>query len=79
MTTDIILQNVHVAQIESQRLHDRLNNEQLRIARMTRPSLLTRTANILGLMLIGLGQRLRAEPSTSPGIRQTGAPTARTV
>jgi hypothetical protein len=60
MYTDIILQNIRVAEIDNKRIQDRLNDDQVRIARLARP---TRTEQI-GLMLISIGQRLQREPES---------------
>jgi hypothetical protein len=79
MYTDIILQQIHVAEIEQKRLQTRLMNEQLRIARLNRPSLITRLTHGVGLMLISAGESLRKEPSTVPGHSQGRATIPRTV
>lgn len=79
MNTDMILQGFRIAEIEQQRLRERLMNDQLRIARMSRPSQAARLANALGLTLISIGERLRREPATSLGTGQAGASTARTI
>jgi hypothetical protein len=62
MFTDLMIQQIHVAHLESKRRNDALRNEQLRIARMNRPSLMTLISHRIGTMLIGLGERLHQEP-----------------
>jgi hypothetical protein len=60
MYTDIILQTIRVAEIDNKRIQDRLMDEQMRIARMSRPTLSER----VGQMLISIGERLQREPET---------------
>jgi hypothetical protein len=64
MFTDITIQQIEVAHLESKRRDEALLNEQLRIARMDRPSLMTLIAQRLVTMLITIGERLYREPVT---------------
>jgi len=74
MYTDIILQSIRVAEIDSKRLQDRLMDDQLRIARMSRPTFSER----VGLMLISIGERLQREPATRTAWRDGHTTMART-
>jgi len=74
MYTDMLMQSIRVAEIDNKRLYDRLMDEQLRIARMTRPTLSTR----VGEMLISIGERLQREPR-SRAYRQGETSMARTA
>jgi hypothetical protein len=62
MYTDLLIQQIHIAHIESNRRNDVMRNEQLRIARMTRPSLMALISHRIGMMLISIGERLHQEP-----------------
>ena len=69
METSIILQHLHAAHLDQERRNQEMLNEQLRIARLTRPSTLDRLRAITGDALIALGQRLSEAPEgtrTSP-------------
>lgn len=76
MHTSIMLQHIHAAQLDGERLQRALHNEQLRIARETRPSLATQIRTMIGTMLISVGERLYQQPAhrtltTSPGVTAT--------
>lgn len=63
MHTDLYLQQVHAAYLDSKRLNDALRNEQLRLAREGRPKTTTMLLARIGTAMIALGQRLQAEPA----------------
>jgi len=75
MYTDAIIQAIRVAEIDNKRIHDRLMDEQMRIARMTRPTL----GNRLGQLLVSIGQRLQQEPAPRTRYQPGETSRARTI
>lgn len=74
MYTDMLMQTIRVAEIDQKRINDRLMDEQMRLARMTRPTFPER----FGRLLIGIGERLQREPAPRAAYRPGEAPMART-
>lgn len=64
METSILLQHIQASQLDGERLQKAMHSEQLRLARATQPSLATQIRQTIGIMLIGLGERLHQAPAT---------------
>jgi hypothetical protein len=61
MFSDLMMQHLHVARVEEERQRKMLLNEQLRIAGLTRPSLMSLITDRIGTILITAGESLRRE------------------
>ena len=79
MFTDLMMQHLHVVRIEEERQRKMLLNEQLRIAGLTRPSLMSLITDRISTILITAGERLRREKAAHPQAQLERMRSARTA
>lgn len=63
MYTDILVQELHVRQLEQERIKDAARQDMFRLARASQPGLPIRMLSTIGTMLIAAGEILRGYPA----------------